>query len=92
MPDDEPVKPAGQRLFVYHANLPPVLALVLFAPLLLLFLSFAAVALAGGTLAALALPLFLRSRRRREPESDCIELSRDEYSRVEDDRRQLPPR
>jgi hypothetical protein len=81
------------HVFVYHGTLPPALALLLVAPVLFVFLSFAAVLLAGGTLAALGLPLLLRRRlRRADAESDAITLERDQYSRVDPDAPKLPPR
>ena len=73
--------------------MPPALALLLVAPLLFVFLSFAAMLLAGGTVAALFLPMFFRGRlRHREDDEDAITLGRDQYSRVERDTKQLPPR
>jgi hypothetical protein len=80
------------RQFVYRATLPPALALLLVAPLLFLFLSFAAVALAGGSLAALFLPLLFRNRKRPPvQDEECVTLSREQYSRVDPDARRLPP-
>ena len=81
----------GPRVFVYHSNLPPLLAVLLVAPLLVVFLSMAAALLAGGTAAAFLLPLFLRGRFGKPAESDSIELRRDQYSRVDTEPRRLPP-
>jgi hypothetical protein len=86
-------KANGPRVFYYQGTLPPALALLLVAPLLLVFLSFAAMLVAGGAVAALFLPMFLR-RRLRQPErdNDVITLERDQYSPVDRDTPQLPPR
>lgn len=85
-------KDSGPRVFHYHGTLPPGLALLLVAPLLLVFLSFAAVLMAGGAVAAFVLPLFLRRRLRRpEQDPDVITLERDQFSRLERDAPQLPP-
>ena len=92
MHDSNDTKTGGRRVFVYRGTIPPALALLFLAPLLFLFLSFAAVALAGGALAALVLPLFLRRRRLAKPSADYITLERDEYSRVDSKPAQLPPR
>jgi len=91
--DPKDTKANGPRVFYYQGTLPPALALLLVAPLLLIFLSFAAMLVAGGTVAALFLPLFLR-RRLRRPERDAgvITLERDQYSQVDHDTPQLPPR
>jgi hypothetical protein len=81
------------RVFVYHSTLSPLLALLLVAPLLFIFLSFAAMLLAGGAVAALFVPLFLRGRLRRpERDTDVITLDRDQYSHVDRDTPKLPPR
>jgi len=86
-------KANGSRVFYYQGTLPPALALLLVAPLLLVFLSFAAMLVAGGTVAALFLPLFLRGRLRRpERDDDVITLEHDQYSRVDRDTPELPPR
>ena len=81
----------GQRTFVYQGTVPPLLGLLLIAPLLLVFLSLAAALVAGGTVAAVVLPWFFRSRFGKPPETDSIELSRDQYSRVDSEPRRLPP-
>lgn len=78
-------------VFVYHGKVPPLLALLLVAPLLLVFLSLAAALVTGGALAAFFLPLFFRGRRGKPRVPDCIELERDQYSRVDTQPRQLPP-
>jgi hypothetical protein len=81
--------------YVYHwqGTLPPGLALLLVAPFLFLFLSFAAMLVAGGTVAALVLPWFFRGRLSRpERDPDVITLERDQYSKVDRDAKQLPPR
>ena len=88
---NERTRSAGPRTVVYHANLPPLLAVLLVAPLLFIFLSFALFVLAGGTLVALTLPLFMRGRRRPSADANCIELDRDQYSRVDQRPPQLPP-
>lgn len=94
-------KANGPRVFQYQGTLPPALALLLVAPLLLVFLSFVAMLVAGGAVAALFLPLFLRGRLRerlrerlRQPErdNDVITLERDQYSPVDPDSPHLPPR
>jgi len=91
--DPRDTKANGSRVFYYQGTLPPALALLLVAPLLLVFLSFAALLVAGGTVAALLLPLSLRGRlRRRERDDDVISLDRDQYSPVDHDTPQLPPR
>ena len=82
----------GTHTFVYRGTLPAGLGLLLLAPLLLVFLSVAAAALAGGTLAAFVLPMFLRRRTGREDDAGAITLDRDQYSRVDADQRQLPRR
>jgi hypothetical protein len=81
----------GPRGFVYQGNVPPLLGLLLMAPLLLVFLSVAAALVAGGTVAAVVLPWFLRHRFGAPKDTDCIELPRDQYTRVDDERRRLPP-
>jgi hypothetical protein len=97
MTDDSQTGRSGPHVFTYRGVLPPALALLVAAPLLFLVLSMAAIALAGGTLAALFVPIFLRGRWLRSqrtnapPEVDCIELERNQYSRVDADRRRLPP-
>jgi hypothetical protein len=91
--DTKDPKASGPRVYYWHGTLPPALALLLAAPLLFVFLSFAAMLMAGGTVAALFLPLFFRARlRRRERDADVITLDRDQYSRVDRDAKQLPPR
>lgn len=90
--DAKNTKADGPRVFHYHGTVPPALALLLVAPLLLIFLSFAAVLMAGGTVAALVLPLFLRRRlRRAQQDPDVITLERDQFSRLEHDAPQQPP-
>ena len=81
----------GPRVFVYRGTVPPLLGLLLLAPLLLVFLSLAAALVAGGTVAAVVLPWFLRGRFGKPRETDCIELERDQYSRVDSEPRRLPP-
>ena len=91
--DAKDTKTNGPHVYYWHGRLPPALALLLIAPLLFVFLSFAAMLLAGGTVAALFLPSFLRGRLRRpEDDKDVITLGRDQYSRVDRDAKQLPPR
>lgn len=91
--DPKDTKANGPRVFYYRGTLPPALALLLVAPLLLVFLSFAAMLVAGGTVAALFLPLFLRGRlRRSERDNDVITLERHQYSPVDRDTPELPPR
>ncbi len=91
--DTKDPKASGPRVYYWHGTLPPALMLLLVAPLLFVFLSFAAMLLAGGTVAALFLPWFFRGRLRRpEDDKDVITLDRDQYSRVERDAKQLPPR
>jgi len=90
--DTERGRTRHQRTYVYRGTLPPALALLFVAPLLFLFLSFAAVLLAGGALTALFLLLVLRRASRRGPDHESIELGRDQYSRIEPDVRKLPER
>ena len=91
--DAKESKANGPRVYHWQGTLPPALALLLIAPLLFVFLSFAALLLAGGTVAALVLPLVLRGRLRRpERNDDVITLERDQYSHVEHDAKRLPPR
>jgi hypothetical protein len=82
----------GPRVCVYHGKVPPLPGLLLVAPLLLVFLSLAAAVVAGGTVAAVALPWLLRRRFGTPRDADCIELERDQYSRVDSAPRRLPPR
>lgn len=90
--DAKNTKTNGPHVFYWQGTLPPALALLLVAPLLFVFLSFAAMLLAGGTVATLFLPLLLRGRLRRQaPDEDVITLERDQYTRVDRDTRQLPP-
>ena len=81
----------GPRVFVYRGNVPPLLGLLLLAPLLLVFLSLVAALIAGGGVAALVLPWFLRGRFAKPQDTDCVELPRDQYSRVDGEPRRLPP-
>jgi hypothetical protein len=90
MDDPKNTKPNRPHLFVYHGTVPPALALLLVVPLLFFLLSFAALALVGGALAAFVLPLFLRKRRLHRTDTDCITLERDQYSRIESDAPRLP--
>jgi len=91
--DSKDTKANGPRVFYYQGTLPPAVALLIVAPLLLVFLSFAAMLVAGGTVAALLLPLFLRGRLRRPARDEgVITLERDQYSQVDRDKPQLPPR
>jgi hypothetical protein len=91
--DTKNPKADGPRVFYYQGTLPPTLALLLVAPLLLIFLSFAAMLVAGGAVAALFLPLFLRGRLRRpERDNDVITLERDQYSQIDRNTPQLPQR
>jgi hypothetical protein len=89
---NEDIKTERSRAFIYRGSLPPALGLLFLAPVLLLFLSVAAVALAGGTVAAFALPLLLGRRAGRRADDRSITLEPDQYSHIDDDRRQLPPR
>jgi len=91
--DDPRDGPTGsRRVYVYRGTLPPALGLLVLAPLALVFLSAAAALLAGGTVAALVLPLFFRGKRLRRTESDAITLEPDQYARVESAPKELPPR
>jgi hypothetical protein len=90
MTDPDSKKSGAPRVFLYRGTLPPVLGLLLIAPLLFVFLSVAAVALAGGTLAAVFLPLLLRRRHNPGRDAECITLDRDQYTRIDRDRPQLP--
>jgi hypothetical protein len=90
MPDPDGKKSGAARVFLYRGTLPPALGLLLIAPLLFVFLSLAAVALAGGTLAAVFLPLLLRRRKNPRHDAECITLDRSQYTHVDRDRPQLP--
>ena len=90
MSDREGRKSGQPRVYFYRGTLPPALGLLLIAPLLFVFLSVAAVALAGGTLAALFVPVLLRRRTDSRRDAECITLDRDQYARVDRDRPQLP--
>jgi len=82
---ERPDRAPQSRVVVYHGSLPPLLALLVAAPLLLVLLSVAAAVLAGGAVAALFLPLLLRRRGlRAQREGDAIELTPDQYSKVDD--------
>ncbi len=84
---------SGPRVYHWQGTVPPALALLLIAPLLFVLLSFAAMLLAGGAVAAVFLPFFLRGRLRRPDRDDnVITLERDSYSHVDRDTPQLPPR
>jgi hypothetical protein len=71
----------GPTVRIYRGNLPWWLVLIL-APLGLLFFVSLALALAGGVVLALVLPLF---RKRRLPNGDpnVIELERSDYRIVD---------
>ncbi len=90
--DNEDSKTERSRTFVYRGTLPPALGLLLLVPILFLFLSVAAVALAGGTVAAFVLPLLLGRRARRHADDRSITLEPDQYAHIDSDQRQLPPR
>lgn len=89
--DDTKRTTDGPRVFVYRGTLPPVLGLLLLAPLLLIFLSVAAALVAGGTVAAVVLPWLFRSRAGKPRHADSIELRPDQYSHVDREPRRLPP-
>jgi hypothetical protein len=82
----------GPRVFAYRGTIPPALALLLVAPMLLIFFSFAAMLLAGGTVGALVLPLLFRRGRATQRPANAIELDRDQYRRVDPDAPRLPRR
>jgi hypothetical protein len=88
--DSQHVQPHGPWRFVYRGTVPPLLAVLMMVPLLLVFLSFAAVLAAGGVIGALVLPLLLRrgSRGRHDPRE--VELGRDQYRRVDTAAPKLP--
>jgi len=91
--ENKNTKANGPHVYYWQGTLPPALALLLVAPFLFLFLSFAAMLVAGGTIAALVLPWFFRGLRARpERDLDVITLERDQYSKVDGDAKQLPPR
>jgi hypothetical protein len=90
MSDPDARKSGAPRVFFYRGTLPPALGLLLIAPLLFVFLSLAAVALAGGALAAVFLPLLLRRRKDPRRDAECITLDRNQYRHVDPDRPQLP--
>jgi hypothetical protein len=81
----------GPRAFVYQGTVPPLLGLLLLAPMLLVFLSLAAAMVAGGTVAAVVLPWALRRSFGKPQATNSIELSRDQYTRVDSAPRRLPP-
>ena len=85
-------QPHGPRVFMYRGALPPALVLLMFAPLLFVFLSIAAAVVSGGALAAFVLPIFFRGRKSGRADDGVITLERDQYSHVGSDPRQLPPR
>ena len=90
--EDHP-KQSGPRVFVYKASLPPFLALLLIAPVLLVAFSLAAALLVGGSVAAVLLPLLFRGKRVRNSDGNqSIELSPDQYTHIDDEVRRLPPR
>ncbi len=89
---NERTRTEGSRAFFYRRTLPPGLALLLLGPVVLLFLSVAAVMVAGGALAAFVLPLLLGRRARRAADGRSITLGPDEYSHIDADQRRLPPR
>lgn len=92
MDDQGKAQTSRSRAFVYRGTLPPALGLLLLAPFAFLLLSFAAMLVAGGALATLILPIFLRRRRVAKSDDHSIELEPDEYARVEPTARQLPPK
>ncbi len=92
MRDPEQNESERPRTLFYRGTLPPAVALFLVVPFLFLFLSFAALALAGGTVATLFLPLiFGRRRPTSSKDANCVTLEPNEYSRVDPDSRRLPP-
>jgi len=90
--DNEDTRTERPWAFVYRGTLPPALGVLLLVPILFLVLSVAAVALAGGALAAFVLPLVLGRRARRAADDRAITLEPDQYSHIDGDRQQLPPR
>ena len=92
MDETKQTKADGTHTCIYRGTLPAGLGLLVLAPALLVFMSVAAAALAGGTLAALVLPALLRRRGTRGDDGDAITLDRDQYSRIDADPRQLPRR
>lgn len=81
------------RVFVYQGNVPVWLGLLLAAPLLVFAFSLVAALLLGGVVASLVLP-FLWRRSLRAPRADSpIELTKQDYHRVDDTTvRRLPER
>ena len=93
MDDEDRIKQSASRVFVYKTNLPPFLALLLLAPVLLMAFSVVVALLLGGTIAALFLPLLLRGRRLHgSADEQSIELSPDQFTHIDDEPRRLPPR
>ena len=85
-------KPDGVRIFLWRGTVPALLALLVMAPLLFVFLSVAAMLVAGGVLGALVLPWFLGRGARGPRDTREIELGRDQYRRVDSDAPKLPRR
>ena len=75
---------AQRRVYVYRGTIPSLLGILLVIPVLLAFVSLFAVLLGGAALGALLVPLLARRRGRRiARDGDAIELSPDQYSRIE---------
>jgi hypothetical protein len=82
----------SDTIYLYRGVLPGWLGLLLLAPLLLVVFSLVLALLAGGTVAALLLPLFLRRRfgRAAPPDQRTIELDESQYTRIESSQPRLP--
>jgi hypothetical protein len=84
----------GDPKSIYHATVPSWAALLIAAPLLLVFFSLALTLLTGGLAAAFVLPLFFRRRLRsaapHKTDQSTIDLDPSEYTRVDSPTRQLP--
>lgn len=76
-PDDR------QHIYVYRGSLPLWLAALLLMPVGLLFLFSLAVALSGGLLGLLVLPVLWQWKRRRPPDRQCIELDASEWRTID---------
>jgi len=81
----------GPRVFAYRGILPGGLGLLLLAPLLLVMLPLALGVLASGTVGAMLLARFMRGRVGTPQDPGAIELRCDQYTRVDDPPRRLPP-
>lgn len=88
-----PNRPDDPRpIFLYRGSLPLWLAALLLVPVGLLFLFSLAVALSGGVLGLLVLPVLWHWKRRRVPDRQCIELDASEWRTIDGPPRRDPGR